>query len=155
MMAMRRDDEALIDMLELSRQSSDPNHDIATLEPELTIEDAYRLQIGFKKRLAKKGDAHIGYRVSFTSRMSMMFAAQLGLITQEAGRGPITPMFSSLSASNLAGEDRIVRRLPGRSISAEAEVVFLIDKPLGGPGVTVATARAAIVGAYAGFDMAQ
>src|SRR3974390_2401691 len=104
-------DEKLLDVLELSRESGDPKHDISTLAPDLTVEDAYRLQIGLKKRLAKKGDPHAGYRVSFTSRAGMVFAAQMGLISQEAApAGPITPMFCSLSGSNLAGEDRIVRR---------------------------------------------
>jgi 2-keto-4-pentenoate hydratase len=149
------DDETLIDLLEKARESGDPEHDITTSAPGLTAADGYRLQIGYKKRLARKGDAHIGYRISMTSRAGMAEAAVLGLISQEMAAGPPMPVFTGLSASNLADTNNVVRRRPGRYLYAEGEVVLLIDKPLAGPAVTTVTARAAIGVLYAGLDMAQ
>jgi 2-oxo-3-hexenedioate decarboxylase len=148
-------DEKLIDLLEQARESGDPRHDIARALPGATNDDGYRLQLAYKKRLARRGDPHVGYRISMTSRNGMAEAVALGLVPKAAADAPLTPAFTSLSLSNLGSPGQVVRRDPAHNLYAEAEVAMVMARRLEGPHVTAAAARAAVGGLYAGFDMAQ
>lgn len=153
-MANQKRDEELLDMLERARETGDPAHDIAKAIPNLTPDDAYRLQLGLKKRLAQRGDAHVGYRLSMTSRTGMAESIALGILTEEAA-GKIQPVFTSLSASNLGSATQVIKRDPNYTLYAEAEVAMVMGRRLQGPHVTAAQARQAVGGLYAGLDMAQ
>lgn len=148
-------EEELLELVDRALAGHNPEDDILKRAPDLTVDDAYRLQIAHKRRLAERGDAHVGYRISTTSRNGVAEAVKLGIVSPDALDQPIRPMFTSLSASNIGGPDRRVQRQAGRYLYAEAEVAFVMEKRLAGPGVTAETARAAVRAVHAGFDMAQ
>ncbi|WP_066554708.1 2-keto-4-pentenoate hydratase [Croceicoccus bisphenolivorans] len=148
-------DNQLIDLLEKARSDNDPAHDIAKAMPDLTLLDAYRLQHGYKRRLAGQGDPHVGYRVSMTTRAGLIESVNLGILPPEALDRPLNPVFTALSQSNLGTDACFVEAHPDYYMYAEAEVAMVIAKPLAGPGVTPERARMAVAGFYAGFDMAQ
>ncbi len=153
-MTNQRRDEELLDILERSRETRDPAADITKAVPGLTMDDAYRLQLALKKRLAQRGDPHVGYRLSMTSRTGMAESIALGIISKEAAANP-TPVFTSLSASNIGSQSTVIKRDPGYNFYAEAEVAMVIGKRVQGPNVTAAIVQQAVAGLYAGFDMAQ
>ena len=148
-------DEKLIDILERARETRNSQDDIMHMVPGLTLDDAYRLQLKYKRRLARNGDPHVGYRLSMTTRNGLKEAVALGILPPEAADRPLHPIFTSLSQSNLGGSDRTVKRDPRCYLYAEAEVAMVIGKRLEGPKINAAQARAAVGGLYAGFDMAQ
>jgi len=148
-------DEKLVDILERARESRNPQDDIARSVTGLTLDDAYRLQLNYKRRLARNGDRHVGYRLSMTTRSGLKEAVALGILPPEAADRPLQPIFTSLSQSNLGSSDRAVKRDPRCHLYAEAEVAMVIGKRLEGPNITAAQARAAVGGLYAGLDMAQ
>lgn len=146
-------DEALLDRLAVAAATPDPANDIERFA-DLTREDAYRLQIAWKRRQARRGDPQVGYRISMTSRNGMTEAAALGLIPNEAA-STISPVFSSLSRSNIGAEDQTIEVEPDRYGYVEAEVGVLIGDRLQGPSVTPSDALAAIAGFMPAIDLAQ
>ena len=154
-MSSDRSDEKLIDILERARESRDPGDDIGRTVQGLTLDDGYRLQLAYKKRLARNGDPHVGYRVSMSTRNGLTESIVLGLLSAEAADRPLQPIFTSLSESNLGRSNQVIKRDPAYYLYAEAEVAMVMGKRLEGPHVTAAHARAAVAGLYAGFDMAQ
>jgi 2-keto-4-pentenoate hydratase len=148
-------DEELIDLLEKANETGDPAFDIAKANPALTLDDIYRLQLGYKKRQAANGDPIVGYRVSVSSRNGILESVKLGLAPPEAGDAPLRPMFTTLLQSNLGSDGCLVECEPQNYLYAEAEVAVIMGERLSGPNVTPEQARAAVKGLHAGFDMAQ
>ena len=146
-------DEKLLELLEKSEVDPDPTHDIER-HATLTREDAYRLQVKWKQRKAEAGDAHVGYRVSLNSRNAMLGAAELGLIPKDMA-STISPVFMSLSRSNIGTEDDIIEVEPERYGFVEAEVGVVMARRLQGPGVTAAEALGAIGGFRPAIDLAR
>lgn len=146
-------DDQLLDLLERAAKEEDPALDIEK-HASLTRDDAYRLQLAYKRRLAEAGDPHLGYRISMSSRNGILESVALGLLPEEAAN-TISPVFSSLSASNIGSQDEVVTVRPGNFAYIEAEVGILIGERLQGPGVTPTSALRAVAGFLPGIDLPQ
>src|SRR5262245_25826922 len=59
--------DALLELLDRPGIDKDPAFDIGKLEPQLSIDDAYRLQFASKARRVARGDRIAGRQASFTS----------------------------------------------------------------------------------------
>jgi 2-keto-4-pentenoate hydratase len=146
-------DEMLLDLLEKSESDPDPAHDIER-PATLTREDAYRLQRKWKQRKAEAGDAHVGYRVSLNSRKAMEAAVKLGLMPPEMA-STFSPVYMSLSRSNIGTEHDVIEVEPDRIGVVEAEVGVVMAGRLEGPGITAAEAVGAIAGYLPAIDLAR
>jgi 2-keto-4-pentenoate hydratase len=146
-------DDQLLGLLAQSQEIDDLASDIEKHAAGLTRDDAYRLQVLWKRRQAAAGDPLVGYRISMTSRNGMRESVNLGLIPWQLA-GTITPVFSSLSASNLGTENEVIEVRPDRLGYVEAEVGIIMGKRLAGPGVTAAAALLAVAGYVPAIDLA-
>ena len=108
-------DEHLLDLLERSERHLDSAHDLER-HATLTRHDAYRLQRKWKQRKATEGDAHVGYRISMNSRAAMLEAARIGLVPQEMATA-ISPVFMSLSRSNIGTQHEVIEVAPDSATS--------------------------------------
>lgn len=95
-------------------------------EPELGIEDAYRIQQRMIERRLQKGETVIGKKIGVTSKpvqqMLKVFQPDFGLLLSGMVYAESQP---------IAVETLIAPR-------AEAEVAFILKRDLNGPGVTAA-----------------
>jgi 2-keto-4-pentenoate hydratase len=93
---------------------------------QLSLEDAYRVQLALVAQRCARGERIVGRKVAFTSRGTM---TQFGV--RESAFGTI------LSGGVFVDGDCIpVSRFP--AVGAEAEIAFVLGEPLQGPGVNVA-----------------
>lgn len=100
--------------------------------PELTVEDAYAIQLEQVKRWTADGRTIVGHKVGLTSAAMQK---QLG-VTE--------PDFGHLLADFVYGEHEPIPA--GRFLQprVEPEIAFVLGAPLSGPGVTVTEAIAAV-----------
>lgn len=151
---MTLSDNQLLDLLEKAKNDPRPENDISSLASDFTLEDAYRLQVQWKQRQADAGDPVIGYRVSMSTRSGLEESAALGIIPSESV-STISPIFATLSRSNLGTQDNVVEVAPDRYGYVEAEVGVLMASRLEGPNVTAAQALSAVAGYLPAIDLAQ
>jgi 2-oxopent-4-enoate/cis-2-oxohex-4-enoate hydratase len=95
-------------------------------ESDITIEDAYRIQLRMIQRRIDVGETVVGKKIGVTSRMVM---DMLGVNQPDFGQ-----MLSGMVFNE--GEPIVVDTLIAPK--AEAEVAFLLKRDLTGPGVTAA-----------------
>jgi len=108
---------------------------------DLSIDDAYRVQLALVARRCARGEQIIGRKVAFTSRGTM---SQFGIT--ESAFGTI------LSGGVFADGDTVpLSRFP--AVGAEAEIAFMIGDLLRGPGVTVAHALQATTGVMPAIEI--
>ena len=112
------------DELFQSLRSREPIAPLTEREPDLTIEDAYRIQESFIQRRLALGDRVVGKKIGLTSRVV------------QRSLGVSEPDFGQLLASMVATDAISVSTLIAPR--AEGEVAFLLDRDLTGPGVTSA-----------------
>ena len=95
-------------------------------EPEITIADAYQIQLRFIQRRLDAGETVIGKKIGVTSKVVMDML------------GVNQPDFGHLLSGMVFNEGEAVSM--GRLIApkAEAEVAFVLARDLVGPGVTAA-----------------
>ena len=109
--------------------------------PELVLEDAYAIQTINIDRRVREGQLIIGRKVGLTSRpMQELLGVDepdFGVLTDE--------MF--VEDGDLIDRSRLVQP------RVEAELAFLMDRDLAGPGVTTARALAAIAGALPSVEV--
>lgn len=104
-------------------------HAVAPLterEPDMTIDDAYRIQLRMVQRRCEKGEAIIGKKIGVTSKMVM---DMLDVKQPDFGHllsGMVFNESEAISVANLIAP------------RAEAEVAFMLKHDLTGPGVTAA-----------------
>ena len=99
--------------------------------PQLSVADAYAIQQANLTRRLKEGRAVIGHKIGLTSE-----PMQKLLGVDEPDFGYILDDMALLSGSTVPAQRFCAPRV-------EPEVAFLLDRPLRGPGVTVADVRAA------------
>ncbi|HWD03304.1 MAG TPA: fumarylacetoacetate hydrolase family protein [Amycolatopsis sp.] len=125
------------DVHRLARQLWDAEREAAPIEPisarhsSADVDDAYRIQLEGVRLRAEAGDVVRGHKVGLTARvMQQQF-------------GVARPDFGHLLASMFhpEGEPLPVDELIAPRV--EPELAFVLDKPLRGPGVTVADVLAA------------
>jgi 2-oxopent-4-enoate hydratase len=102
-----------------------PIEPITTQYPDLTIEDAYRIQLKIIEEKTKRGEIIIGKKIGLTSK-AMQSLASLN-----------EPDYGFLTNRMLAYEDFPVKRSEFINPAVEAEIAFVLNKDLKGPGVVV------------------
>jgi len=114
--------DALYDAL-LSRTPIDP---ITDRESDMTIEDAYQIQLRMIQRRVDAGETIVGKKIGVTSRVVQNM---LGVDQPDFGQMTSGMVFNEGDA--IVVSDMIAPR-------AEAEVAFMLKHDLMGPGVTAA-----------------
>ncbi|MDT0575345.1 fumarylacetoacetate hydrolase family protein [Croceicoccus sp. F390] len=95
-------------------------------DPSLTIDDAYAISLAFLARRQADGEKVVGKKIGVTSK-----AVQDMLGVHQPDFGFLTDAMDTGSRIDIAANRLIHPR-------AEAEIAFLLAKPLNGPGVTEA-----------------
>ena len=114
---------------------------ISEVAPDLTLEQAYRLQRQLEEALVGRGERVVGYKVGFTSAA-----------LQEC-HGVTEPVLGFLLASGVFGSGDAVPLSRFVAIGVEVEVAFLLKSDLAGPGVSTASALLAVEGAMPSFEL--
>lgn len=93
-------------------------------EPDITLEDAYNIQLRFIARRVQNGERIVGKKIGVTSKPVQNFL------------GVYQPDFGQLTSDMAYAEGEVVDL--GRLIQpkAEAELAFVLKRDLQGPGVT-------------------
>ena len=124
-----------------ARRDRAPIPPLTDAEPDMTALDAYRVQqLVVAERMAEEGPV-AGYKVGLTSKPMQEL---LGIDTPDYG--PI------LKASLVEG-DATLRLADLIQPKVEAEIAFLLDRPLHGPGVSAADVLGATAGVMAAIEV--
>ena len=110
--------QALID-----RQPVDP---LTDRESDITIEDAYQIQLRMIQRRVDAGETIVGKKIGVTSRVVMTMLK----VNQ--------PDFGQMTSGMVFNEGEAIRTDTMIAPRAEAEVAFMLKRDLMGPGVTAA-----------------
>ncbi|MHB8692594.1 MAG: 2-keto-4-pentenoate hydratase [Solirubrobacteraceae bacterium] len=97
-------------------------------EPSMTVADAYRIQAGLMSRHAAAGRTRVGRKIGLTSEG---IQKQLGVDSPDFGALLSTHVFDAGTTVSISALNMILPRI-------EAEVAFILDRPLQGPGVSAA-----------------
>lgn len=124
--------DRLADIVDRPGSDRDFASDVIRHAPDLTLEDALRLQIEVKRRRVAAGDRIVGHQASFTS------AALQKLLP-----GMPPPMVGTLLASLVRKSGDMVE-LDSDPVAIESEIAVLLKRDLVGPHVTPAQALAAV-----------
>ena len=95
-------------------------------EPDITIEDAYRIQLRMIQRRVDAGETIIGKKIGVTSKVVM----DMLKVNQ--------PDFGQMTSGMVFSEGEAIRADSMIAPRAEAEVAFILKRDLEGPGVTPA-----------------
>jgi len=109
--------------------------------PEITVEDAYRIQQRLNARRVTAGETIVGKKIGVTSQavMSMLGVNQ--------------PDFGMLTDAMVYNEGEAIDARTLIQPKAEGEIAFLLKKDLVGPGVSAADVLAATEGVMACFEI--
>lgn len=94
--------------------------------PDMTLEDGYRISRAWSNLKKAEGQRVIGHKIGLTSR-AMQISSQI----DEPDFGTLFDEMLYESGRGIPSERFIVPRV-------EVELAFILDKPLEGPGVTIA-----------------
>ena len=131
----------LADELWEADRSTTPIEPLTSRYPELVIEDAYAIQtINIDRRVAA-GEIVIGRKVGLTSKPMQQL---LGV--DEPDFGVLTDVMM-IEDGDLIDLDRLVQP------RVEAELAFVMETDLAGPGITTAKALGAIAGALPAVEV--
>ena len=139
---MKNSLETLVDLIADRVAGRAPWKDILEDEPDLSEEDAYRLQFALMRRHAAAGDAVIGYKAAYTS---------LAVQAQRGNGGPIVGAI--LNSANLP-ESEPVAIVPDSRNAVEPEVAILLGADLPGPRVTPLDVRRATAALLPAIEVA-
>lgn len=95
-------------------------------EPDITIEDAYQIQLRMIERRVNAGETIVGKKIGVTSKMVM----DMLKVDQ--------PDFGQMTSGMVFNEGEAIRCDTMIAPKAEAEVAFMLKRDLMGPGVTAA-----------------
>ena len=109
--------------------------------PEITIEDAYRIQQRLNARRLAAGERIIGKKIGVTS------AAVMNML------GVYQPDFGMLTDGMVYNEGEAIPAVTLIQPKAEGEIAFVLKKDLIGPGVTGADVLAATEGVMTCFEI--
>lgn len=105
---------------------------LTTRVPGITTDDAYRISLGFLERRLKDGERVIGKKIGVTSK-----PVQDMLNVREPDFGFLTDPMEIVDGGELSIARTLIQP------RAEAEIAFILNKDLKGPGVTMADVQAA------------
>lgn len=118
-----------------------PTDPLTAAHPAMTAEDAYAVQQTILRTRLESGDSIVGWKVGLTSEAMQ---AMLGVDTPDYG-----PILSSMLVNDrgtIAASDLIQPK-------AEAEIAFVLDRSLRGPGVTPSDVARATAGVVASIEV--
>ncbi|MGD9734301.1 MAG: 2-keto-4-pentenoate hydratase [Solirubrobacterales bacterium] len=124
-----------------AERSGTPIEPLTRTEPGLTLGDAYAIQTENVGARLAAGDVLVGRKIGLTSKPMQRL---LGVAEPDFGA-----LLGGMAVED-GGSIAVDRLLAPR---AEAEIAFLIESELAGPGVTGASAAAAIGGAVAAIEI--
>jgi 2-keto-4-pentenoate hydratase len=133
-------DEKLVAFLEDQMLGRAPFRDVLEVAPNLSLDDAYRLQGAVMARRVSSGDRLAGYKAAYTN------------LEIQKLRGRSVMVGSVLQSHCL--DDGPVINLGTSRVLIEPEVSVLLKKDLTGPGVTPLDAFAAIEGYLPSIELA-
>lgn len=107
----------------LDRKPVDP---LTDRESDITIEDAYQIQLRMIQRRVDAGETIVGKKIGVTSKVVM----DMLKVNQ--------PDFGQMTSGMVFNEGEAIRTDTMIAPRAEAEVAFLLKRDLMGPGVTAA-----------------
>ncbi len=112
----------------------EPVPEVLERMPELTTDDAYRVQFDRMSRAVARGDRIVGYKAALTSK------------AMQAQAGIDEPLLGTLLASRVFDGDAPLSL--GRFLrpTLEPEIAVVLGRDLHGPGVTALDAMAAVAG---------
>ena len=113
------------------------------MKGRLTMDQAYRVQMGFLERWLKAGEQQAGWKVGLTADS----------IRKQVGHHE--PVFGFLLASGERPSDSTFRMSELITPCFESELCLIVGQTLKGPKVTVAQARAAISAAAPAFELVE
>jgi 2-keto-4-pentenoate hydratase len=140
---MKHGQDELLDFLEGQVSGVGPFVDILEKVPELTWDDAYRLQFALAKRKAAGGNRLVGYKAAYTSR------------AMQQDRGVAGPIIGSLMESGNFAEGRPIPLKAGIETLVEPEIAVLLGHDLAGPGVSYEQGFAAVEGVFPAIEIAE
>src|SRR4051812_40435486 len=97
-----------------------------TRVPDITIDDAYKISLGFLDRRLKDGERVIGKKIGVTSK-----PVQDMLNVREPDFGFLTDVMEVADGATVKIADGLIQP------RAEAEIAFILNKEIKGPGVTM------------------
>jgi 2-oxopent-4-enoate/cis-2-oxohex-4-enoate hydratase len=114
---------------------------LTSRHPEITVDDAYRIQQRLNARRVAAGETIVGKKIGVTSQavMSMLGVNQ--------------PDFGMLTNAMVHNEGEAIDAATLIQPKAEGEIAFLLKKDLVGPGVSAADVLAATEGVMACFEI--
>ena len=107
----------------IARKPVDP---LTDREADITIEDAYQIQLRMIQRRVDAGETIVGKKIGVTSK----FVMDMLKVNQ--------PDFGQMTSGMVFNEGEAIRADTMIAPRAEAEVAFLLKRDLIGPGVTAA-----------------
>jgi len=119
---IRRYGDELYDSL-ISRVPVEP---LTNREPDITIDDAYQIQLRMIQRRLDAGEVVVGKKIGVTSKVVMDML------------GVNQPDFGHLLSGMVFNEGEPIEVAQMIAPKAEAEVAFILARDLNGPGVTAA-----------------
>jgi len=119
---IRRYGDELYDSL-ISRVPVEP---LTNREPDITIDDAYQIQLRMIQRRLDAGEVVVGKKIGVTSKVVMDML------------GVNQPDFGHLLSGMVFNEGEPIEVAKMIAPKAEAEVAFILARDLNGPGVTAA-----------------
>src|SRR5665647_634112 len=118
--------QELGDQLYDAQVAATPVNPITTRHPDITIEDAYRIQQRMVARRLSAGEKIIGKKIGVTSQAVMNML------------GVHQPDFGHMLDGMIYGDGDAIRTSSMIQPKAEGEIAFILKKDLIGPGISAA-----------------
>jgi 2-oxopent-4-enoate/cis-2-oxohex-4-enoate hydratase len=114
---------------------------LTTRHPDITIEDAYRIQQRLTARRLAAGETIVGKKIGVTSKAVMDML------------GVYQPDFGMLTDAMVYNEGQAIEAATLIQPKAEGEIAFVLKRDLMGPGISSADVIAATEGVMACFEI--
>jgi 2-keto-4-pentenoate hydratase len=124
-----------------ARRSLRPIEPFTDADPDLGMADGYAIAKLLTDMLISDGDTVIGYKVGLTSKPMQQLI------------GVDSPDHGPMLGSTVYADGDAVSLTEFIQPKIEAEIAFVLERPLRGPGVTVDQAREAIAGMVAAMEI--
>ena len=109
--------------------------------PQITVEDAYKIQLANVKRRLEEGAIVIGKKIGLTS------------VPMQQMLGVPEPDYGHLLDNMIVDEEIAINANSLLQPKVEAEIIFVLKKELKGPGVTLAQVLQATEGVFPAFEI--
>ena len=120
-----------------------PYLDIVDKVPGITIDDSYRVMLGFAAHRVAAGDRLIGYKAAYTSK------------AMQKANGMDEPIIGCLMRSGLWDEDQPVTLKPGIHTIVEPEIAVLLGRDLAGSDLTALDVAGSVEGVFPAIEIAD